>query len=92
MNTMRISWRLLASLLCCAVLFCAPERLLAEVQADINGNLNTDTRVRLDPQEITWNETCITLKLEGAPHDAYHYYGEAQFKGTRDLTAADQYQ
>ena len=53
MNTTRISWRLLASLMCCAALLCAPEHLLADVQADINGNINTDTRIPLDPQEIT---------------------------------------
>ena len=87
MNKTRIYWIIIVS-----ILFCTTESLFAEVNADINGNINTDTRVRLDPQEMTRNETRITLKLEGAPYDTYHYYGEAQLKGTRDLNAADQYQ
>jgi hypothetical protein len=74
------------------MMFCTTETLFSDVDADINGNINTDMRVRFDPQEVTCNENRVTLKLEGAPSDTYHYYGETQLKGTRDLTADDQFQ
>lgn len=86
MNKTRIYWILIVS-----ILFCTTEVLFADVDVDINGNINTDTRVRLDPQEITWNDTRVTLKLEDAPSDTYHYFGEVQLKGTRDLAANDQF-
>ncbi len=33
----------------------------------------------------------LNLRFEDAPNDKYHYFGEVQLKGLRDLTAEDQF-
>jgi hypothetical protein len=66
--------------------------ILAGVEGSINGDIRTDQRLRFDPQEFTRNETRFSLKVQGALADKYDYFGEVQLKGTRDLTADDQFQ
>ncbi len=65
--------------LCCLL---PAESLLAGVNADINGSIQTDNRVRLDTQEFTWNDTRLTLKIGGSG-DAYQYFSEMELKGLR---------
>jgi hypothetical protein len=64
---------------------------LADGEGNLNGDIRTDQRLRFDPQEFTRNEARLNLRFEDAPNDKYHYFGEVQLKGTRDLTADDQF-
>ena len=66
-------------------------QLWAGVDADLNGSIQIDQRLGLDPQEFTRNEARLNLKLEGSPNDKYHYFAETQLRGVRDLTEDDQY-
>lgn len=72
-------------------MFCTTGDLFAEVNADINGNIQTDNRVRFDEQEFTRNDTRLTLKLEGAPSDYYHYFSEIQLEGIRDIEEDEEF-
>jgi hypothetical protein len=83
--------RLILSILCCwSLISISPS--LAGVEGNLTGSIQTDQRLRFDPQEFTRNETRLSLKLQGSLGDKYAYFGEMQFKGVRDLTADDQYQ
>jgi len=86
MKKTRIDHIIIAFMLCCA-----PAALFAE-EIGINGSVKTDIRIRFDDQEITWNDTRATLKLEGSPSEKFHYYAEGQIKGIYDVSADDQFQ
>jgi len=67
------------------------ETLFADVEADINGSIQTDNRIRFDTQEFTRNDTRLTLKIEGAPSDYYHYFSEVQLKGIRAIEEDEEF-
>jgi hypothetical protein len=75
--------------ICWSLISASP--VLAGVEGNINGDIRTDQRLRFDPQEFTRNETRLRLKFEGAPGEKYHYFGEMQLKGIRNLSADDQW-
>lgn len=60
--------------------------------ADINGSVQSDIRLRLDPQEWTRNENRFTLKFEGNPADSNHYYVETELRGLRLLNEEETYE
>lgn len=78
--------------ICCCWSLISNSLALAGVEGNLNGSISTDQRLRFDPQEFTRNETRFNIKLQGALGDQYAYFGEAQLRGTRDLTAEDQYE
>ena len=86
MNKMMIYWIIIVS-----IILCTAKDLFAEVDADINGNIQTDNRIRFDEQEFTRNDTRLTLKFEGAPSDEYHYFSEIQLEGIRDIEEDEEF-
>ena len=78
------------TILAIVVLVCLlfPARqLFAGIDADLNGSIKTDNRVRFDTGEFTWNDNRVMLKIQGSPSDEYHYFSEVELKGLR--TSAD---
>jgi len=68
------------SMLCLAAVLMFCGQSLADVH--LGGYVETDNRLRLQGgKNFTWNENRLGLKLEGAPSEGAHFYGELVVKG-----------